>query len=368
MADWQITRHGSQLALAGELRIADAGPIWSTLHRLSADPGPRLDFDLGQIAIIDGAIMALLVDVRASLVARGARSEIVAAPASVQSIVHLYRGDEPATSPAPRTRERVIARFGAAIEITLQSLRRLATFAGDLVASFGMIVRRPAIAGWRAIPSLIARAGTDGIPIVLLLDFLVGFVMAYQSTRLLRTYGANIYVADMVGVSITRELAPLMTAVIISGRSGAAFAAELGTMRVSEEIDALRTMGFAPTPYLVIPRILTLAIVAPVLTLLGDVIGVIGGLVVGVTSLDLTSHAYLAELRTVLIASDVWTGLLKSLGFGIAIAVIGCQQGLATRGAATGVGRGTTATVVYCLFTIVIVDTMFTVLFRGFGL
>ena len=368
MATWQITRRDGLLELAGELRIADAGAIWNTLDRLTADPGPRLDLDLGQIAAIDGAIMALVVDVRRALAARGAHSEIVAAPSNIQPIVHLYRGDEPTPIVARPIHERAIARFGATVETALQGFRRLATFAGELVASVAMIVRRPAVAGWRAIPSLVTRAGTDGIPIVLLLDFLVGFVTAYQATRLLRIYGANIYIADMIGVSMTRELAPLMTAVIISGRSGAAFAAELGTMKVSDEIDALRTMGFAPTPYLVIPRIITLAIVAPVLTLLGDVIGVFGGLVVAVTSLDLTSHAYIAELRGILVPSDVWTGLVKSVAFGIAIAVIGCRHGLATRGDATGVGRGTTATVVSCLFAIVIIDTMFTVLFRGFGL
>jgi phospholipid/cholesterol/gamma-HCH transport system permease protein len=212
-----------------------------------------------------------------------------------------------------------------------------------------------------------ARAGAEGVPIVLLLNFLVGFVMGFQSARQLQLYGANIYVADVVGISVTRELAPLMTAIIMSGRSGASFAAELGSMRVSEEIDALKTMGFAPAPYLILPRVVALALVAPVLTLLGDVVAMAGGAVVAVATLDVSARGYLAELRSAVGSSDIWTGLVKSFAFGIAIAFIGCQQGFATRGAAEGVGRSTTTTVVSCLFSIVLIDTVFTVFFQTLG-
>jgi phospholipid/cholesterol/gamma-HCH transport system permease protein len=265
-------------------------------------------------------------------------------------------------------REGVIARLGAAVERMLQPIDRLLSFAGELLSSLGAIVRRPSVANWGAVPRLIERAGTDGLPIVLLLNFLIGFVMAFQSMQQLKLYGANVYVADLVGVSVTRELGPLITAIIITGRSGAAYAAELGTMRVSEEIDALRTMGITPVPHLVVPRVVALAIVAPVLTLLGDVVGVLGGLVVAAVSLDVTPAGYLTELRTIVVASDVWTGLIKSVAFGAAIALIGCQLGLTTRGSASDVGRATTATVVNCLFSIVLIDTAFTVVFQRFGL
>src|SRR5581483_10399324 len=173
--------------------------------------------------------------------------------------------------------------------------------------------RRPKSVDWRSVPALAERAGMDGVTIVLLLNFLVGFVMAFQSARQLQNYGANVYVADVVGISVTRELAPLMTAIIMSGRSGAAFAAELGTMRVSEEIDALRTMGFAPAPFLILPRVIALAMIAPVLTLIGDIVGVAGGAVVAASSLDVSPRGYLAELKSAIFVSDVWTGLVKSV-------------------------------------------------------
>jgi phospholipid/cholesterol/gamma-HCH transport system permease protein len=229
------------------------------------------------------------------------------------------------------------------------------------------VLRRPSAAGWQTLPSLVERAGADGIPIVVLLNFLVGFVMAFQSARQLELYGANLYVADVVGLSVTRELAPLMTGIIISGRSGAAYAAELGAMKVSEEIDALRTMGFGPTAYLILPRVVALALIAPILTLLGDVVGVLGGVVVGSSTLGVSPRGYLAELRTVMVPADVIGGLFKSVAFGVAIALIGCRQGFATTGGAAGVGRRTTSTVVLCLFTIVIADTLFTLVFRALG-
>ncbi|HET7506085.1 MAG TPA: MlaE family lipid ABC transporter permease subunit [Kofleriaceae bacterium] len=369
MPAWHIARRDDRLELAGELRFADATPIWRTLraNTVRVGAGSALDLAIDGATAIDGAIMSLLVEARASLLTRGVRCEIVGASEQVGSLVHLYHGDEPPVSPAPHPRERGLARLGAVVERALAQAGRLVAFWGELVASIGTIVRRPATASWRAVPALVARAGTDGIPIVLVLNFLVGFVMAFQTARQLKLFGANIYAADIVGLSVTRELAPLMTAIIICGRSGAAFAAELGTMRVSDEIDALRTMGFAPVPYLVVPRILALAIVAPILTLLGDVVGVLGGAFVGSTSLEITPAGFLAELRTALLVSDLWTGLVKSVAFGVAIGFIGCQQGLSTRGAASGVGRGTTVTVVYCLFTIVLIDTLFTVVYRRFG-
>ena len=369
MPVWQIDYTAGRLELSGELTTAIAAGLWRSLqhHTAGLVSGEPVILDLTRVRAIDGTAMALLIDLRRSLAARGVTTEIVGAASHLAGLVHLYGGDKPPSLVRSIPRERWIARFGSTIVAGTRHARRLVEFGGELVRGIGAIVRRPSLGGWRELGPLLARTGADGIPIVLVLDFLVGFVMAYQSTRQLETYGANLYLADIVGISMTRELAPLITAIIISGRSGAGFAAELGTMRVSEEIDALRTMGIAPVPYLVIPRIVALAIVAPVLALAGDIAGVFGGLVVGAISLDVHPHAYLAELRTVVVASDVWTGLVKSMAFGIAIAIIGCQQGLTTRGAASGVGRSTTTTVVACLFALVAIDTALTMVFRGIG-
>ncbi|HTR50350.1 MAG TPA: MlaE family lipid ABC transporter permease subunit [Kofleriaceae bacterium] len=370
MSAWTIEQRPGRIALAGQLRIDNAAAVWRALQHATRDVehAHHVEIDLGAVSAIDSTIIALLVELRAALATRGTEVEISGASQAISGIVHLYGGDRAPAGTGRFARQRSIARLGSTVASAWAQWRRLVEFCGELARGIAATVRHPSLGGWRELGPLVARAGADGVPIVLVLDFLVGFVMAYQSTRQLQTYGANLYVADIVGISMTRELAPLITAIIISGRSGAGFAAELGTMRVGEEIDALRTMGIAPVPYLVVPRVVALALVAPVLALVGDIAGVAGGLVVGATSLDVHPHAYLAELRAVVVASDVWTGLVKSFAFGIAIAVIGCQQGLGTRGAASGVGRSTTTTVVVCLFTLVAIDTGLTMVFRGVGL
>jgi phospholipid/cholesterol/gamma-HCH transport system permease protein len=191
--------------------------------------------------------------------------------------------------------------------------------------------------------------------------------MAYQAAEQLARFGANILVADLIGISVTRELGPLMTAILVSGRSGAAFAAELGSMQVNGEIDALRTMGFGPMRYLVVPRTLALIMVLPLLTVLADLAGMAGGLVVGVSNLDLTVRGYLFQTARVVSVWDISSGLIKSVVFGLVISLIACQQGLATSGGAEGVGRRTTSAVVASLFALILIDALATVLFRMAG-
>src|SRR5262249_25812783 len=215
---------------------------------------------------------------------------------------------------------------------------------------------------------LMERAGADGLPIVLLISFLVGLVTGFQAAIQLKQFGANIFVADLVALSITRELGPLMTAIILAGRSGAAFAAELGTMRVSEEVDALFTLGLDPYRFLVLPRVLALLVAAPLLTFLADVCGILGGLLVALLTLDLTVNSYLRETQSALELWDVGSGLVKSVAFGLVLGLIACQRGLAASGGAEGVGRATTSAVVTSLVAIVLTDAIFTVLFNAFGL
>src|SRR6202034_1771362 len=267
-----------------------------------------------------------------------------------------------------RKPEGMLAQIGrATLEILLEGKRVLGFFGDTVLAGLGLL-KEPMTGNWKEIIPTVERSGVDAVPIVILINFLVGFVMAYQGANQLKQFGANIYVADLVGLSVTRELGPLMTAIILCGRSGAAFAAELGSMRVSEEIDALRTMGFGAVRYLVLPRALALMLVLPVLTLLGDLVGMLGGVLVGMTSLGLTFGGYLSETHKALHSWDVFSGVIKSVVFGLAIAVIACQQGFATTGGAECVGRRTTASVVSILFTLILLDAGFTMFFHAFNL
>jgi phospholipid/cholesterol/gamma-HCH transport system permease protein len=209
----------------------------------------------------------------------------------------------------------------------------------------------------------LVRTGADSVPIVAVMCFLVGLILAMQAAYQLEPFGATIYVADLLAVSMTREMGPMLTAIIVTGRSGSAIAAELGTMKVSEEIDALRTMGIDPIHLLVVPRTLALMVAVPCLTLIADAVGIAGGLSIAVTALKLSAVQYLKETADALVMKDLLTGLVKSLFFGLIIAQVGSYQGLRVSGGAEGVGRATTTSVVSSIFLIILADLAFTALF-----
>jgi phospholipid/cholesterol/gamma-HCH transport system permease protein len=360
-----------KLVLRGNLTLRDGGDVWSDVHRQLADVrrGQRVELDLSEVENIDGGTMALLVRHRSDLCARGVRAEFVGAREDVQALVHLYAGDVAVVRRRRKGRrpEGLIENLGRATYTVGVELKGMLAFVGEVVLSICGLAKEPRTGNWRDVAPHVERSGADAVPIVVLINFLVGFVLAYQSSVQLAKFGANIYVADLVGKSVSREMAPLMTAIILAGRSGAAFAAELGSMKVGEEIDALRTMGFGPVRFLVLPRTLALVIALPVLTVLANLAAMLGGLVVAVTSLGLTVSGYLAELRKVMTLFDVSSGLAKSVAFALAIALISCQQGFATTGGAEGVGRRTTRSVVAILVALIVIDAMFTMLFHAFG-
>lgn len=220
---------------------------------------------------------------------------------------------------------------------------------------------------WTATFRQMVRIGVESLPIVFLIAGSVGMIVALQAATQLRRVGATIYVADLVGVSLTRELGPLMTAIIIAGRSGSAIAAELGTMKVSEEVDALVAMGMDPVEFLVLPRILAMGIMLPCLTILADLIGILGGVVVAWVSLGIPAGNYLDQTLHALLLKDIFSGLLKSWVFAGIIAGVGCYEGFLVEGGAEGVGRRTTASVVTSIFLIIAADLVFTLLFYVLG-
>src|SRR5947209_2819841 len=312
-----------EIRIRGSLRFAEAAPLWSELRRLesSAARGETLNFEMSAVQGIDGGAMGLLACLRAELQRRGVKSEFLAAGERVQRIIHLYGGDNEVKRLKRRPPIRILDQLGRATLDTAREVQLMFAFLGQMVASGAGLLRSPRAANWRELPSTMERAGADAVPIVILVNFLVGLAMAFQAAAQLKRFGANILVADLIGISITRELGPLMTAIIVCGRSGGAFAAELGFMKVNEEIDALRTMGFGPMRYLVLPRALALIFVVPLLTLLADVAGILGGLLVGVVNLDLTARGYLNQTARVVSAWDVGSRLGNGDVFVFAVAL-----------------------------------------------
>lgn len=219
---------------------------------------------------------------------------------------------------------------------------------------------------WKSSVEQMVLIGVNSIPIISILSLLVGMILALQGAYVLKQFGAALYVADLVGVTMTRELAPLVAAIIITGRSGSSFTAEIGTMKVSEEVDALVTIGLNPIKFLVVPKLLGIVIMQPCLTLIADVVSMCGGMLIAVGLLDVEWLRYIRQTRDALILQDIVTGLIKSLVFAVIIAIVGCYEGFQVEGGAEGVGLHTTASVVKSIFFIIIADLVVTTFFFYF--
>jgi len=217
----------------------------------------------------------------------------------------------------------------------------------------------------RAIVEQMVRIGVDSVPVVILTAVFTGMVLALQATYQIAKFGADIYIGGIVGISMTRELGPVLTALMVSGRVGAAIAAEIGTMKVTEQIDALETLATNPIRYLVMPRIVAAAVMLPALTALADFVGIAGGYAISTTSLGINPQAYIEKMNLLVEVSDLWIGLLKTVVFGIIIASVGCNQGFKAAGGAEGVGRATTVSVVTSCILILLSDVFLTGLFVG---
>lgn len=241
-------------------------------------------------------------------------------------------------------------------------------FFGEVLLKSSAIFYKPSLLLQENFSFLLTQSGVNAVPIVSLILLLIGIISGYQGAIQLKQFGADIYIADLIGVSITRELGPLMTAILVAGRSGSAFAAELGTMKVSEEIDALQSMGFDPIRFLVIPRIFSVTITIPFLLMIGNLAGILGGLISALAILDITSVGYFTELQVGINLGDVFSGLIKTTLFGFIIGTIGCYRGMQVPGGAESVGSYTTISVVSSIFAIIVTDAFFTFIFDAIGL
>ncbi len=262
---------------------------------------------------------------------------------------------------APKPKERLLERLGGWTLELLADFAALMTFLGGIILELVALVFHPRRVRWGEVVTAMKRVGVDGLPIITLLSFLLGLIVAFLSAMQLKQFGANIYVADLTAMAMVQELGPIMTGVMVAGRSGSAFAAEIGTMKVNEEVDALATMGFEPVRFLAVPKVLASLLVIPLLTYYADLFGIIGGLVVGFTYLDLTSYTFMKQVQGSITLFDIWYSTVKSLVFAVLIAGIGCQRGFQVRGGAEAVGTATTSAVVASIFMIIVTDSAFAV-------
>jgi phospholipid/cholesterol/gamma-HCH transport system permease protein len=354
--------------VSGRVGLEDVAPFRDSLRREIARPAAQYRFDLAGLESIDPGAAALLVELRGEAAERSAAAAIAGGAGGVGALVELFARRRKAPAKPPPVRIGALDQVGRATARAAGQFQAILDFLGEVIVATTCALRAPRSVNWADLGPITERSGADAWAIVSLISFLVGLILAFQAAVQLRQFGAEIFVADAVGISLTRELGPLMVAIIVAGRSGAAFAAELGTMSVSEEVDALRTIGLDPYRFLVFPRLMALVIAVPILTLLGDFVGLLGGFFVGVFGLGIPATSYILETKSHLGLWDVESGLLKSIAFGAAIALIGCERGLRTTGGATGVGRSTTASVVTILFHLVVIDFAFTLFYQVYNL
>ena len=349
------------------LDVSNASPLTKEFNTLLRTHKPdSLVIDLDKLIYLDDYGVSVLVGLKKAMGNRRGNFSLANISEQVNEILTMHRFNELGQQPTSvlKTSQNFFTNLGSSTFNIGSEIRFMLMFLGDTCFSLLTFLRHPGSLRFNDTVENMKRVGLDALPIVGLISFLLGLIMAFMSSVQLQQFGANIYVASLVSISMTRELGPIMTAIIVAGRSGSSFAAEIGTMKISEEVDALSTMNINPNFFLVLPRMFAAFLVMPVLTLFSDLFAIAGGLLVGVTMLDLTVSGYTNQTINSLTLFDVFWGVFKSGIFAILISWTGCLKGFQVRGGAAGVGKATTSAVVTSIFLIVMSDSLLVVILR----
>jgi phospholipid/cholesterol/gamma-HCH transport system permease protein len=357
--------------LSGAWRLQRGLPEALPVERALAEPPrpPSLGFDVGGLAHWDTLVLAFIGKVEEAARRQDVPVDRSGLPQAVRRLLALTEavpereGGRPLDIGASWL-ERVGMGAGRAWDASVEAL----AFVGEAVAALGRFVTGRAHVRWRDFALLVQECGAQALPIVTLITFISGVIVAFVGAVQLQRFGATLYVADLVALATAREIGALMTAVVMAGRTGSGYAAQLGTMQVNQEIEALETMGLAPMEFLVVPRLLAMSVMMPLLCLYADAVTWIGGAAIGVGMLDLNPTLYWLESQQAVTMTDVTLGIVKSLVFGVLIAVAGCMQGMRAERNAAAVGQAATSAVVLSIVAIVVADGLFAVLCNALGI
>jgi phospholipid/cholesterol/gamma-HCH transport system permease protein len=370
---FKATRTGDVLRISagGVWNIPTLAALDSPLRALTAVGCREVVVDLSGIEHLDTTGAWMLHRTQAHLAGPNVTVSLAGVrPEYAPLLDQIARGERAEMPPElrPGFRARFVMDLGkATIDVVDQALGLL-NFFGLLCITLGHSLRRPGRFRFTAIVNHLERTGFDALPIVGLLSFLIGVVIVFQGVDQLRRFGAEIYVVNLLGVSVLREMGILITAIIVAGRSGSAFTAEIGTMKVNEEVDAMLTMGLDPVEVLVLPRIMALVITLPLLVFFADIMGIAGGIAMSMLTLDLNLSQALHQLQSGVSITHFWVGMIKAPVFAFVIAMVGCYEGLNVSHSAESVGRLTTKSVVEAIFLVILLDAAFSVLFANWGL
>ncbi len=353
-----------EVSLGGVWRITETRPAWDDF--VGAQNPARVKVIMDEVEKWDSSLLLFLFDVQQWAKANSAECDLGAVPAKVRMLLTQLTSSHEKSVPRDRS-EGFLTEVGLATQDGWKKLREIVQFVGECILSAWRLVRLPHKFRWRDCVDEMQQCGAMALPIVSLISFLVGLIMAYQAAVQLRQFGADIYVADLVGLSVVREMGPMMAAIVLAGRTGAAFAATLGNMKANEEIDALSALGISPVDFLVLPRIVALGVMMPLLALYANCVGILGGMIVAAGILQIPPTAYWVETQSIVDLSDISTGLFKALAFGLLIGLAGCLRGLQAERSAAGVGKAATSAVVTAILLIIVSDAFFAVAFNILG-
>ncbi len=333
-------------------------------------PVGAIEVNGSSIQSFDTTGALFLADTLSDLRQAGHTARVVALRPEYQELLELVieRNKAAHVASKPGGKPGLLAMLGRFTWSKVEHMLGLLAFLGETSVVLARSLLRPSRIRWRQLFANVESAGLDAVPIVGLLSFLIGLVIAYQGGNQLRYYGANIFIVDLVSLTMVRELAPLIASIIVAGRTGSAFAAQIGTMQVNEEIDALRTIGINPFAMLVLPKLLGLCAALPLLSLFADAASIFGGMIVARVLLDISFTDFIHRIPTVVTPFSFLFGIGKTPVFAVVIALVGCYQGFQVRGGADSVGRQTTESVVQSIFLVIIVDAIFAVLLGTKGI
>jgi phospholipid/cholesterol/gamma-HCH transport system permease protein len=357
---------GDVLRLQGAWRLQDLPELERQIEKLDVRAGPRTIFDGSDLEEIDTSAGFALF--RAIALAPGSALKLRRMQERHARLLTLVHERMSAMATTPRVaRAGALQRIGAAtVRIARQLLTHLA-FLGVVASEAFVLVRRPRLFRFKETVAQLETVAVDAVPIVALVTFLIGIVFAYLLGVQAQRFGANIFVVDGVGLAICRELSPILVAVIVAGRSGAAFTAQIGSMKVQEETDAISTLGLSPIQVLVIPRLVAIMIGLPLLVFIGDIAGIAGGILVGAWQLEISAASFVSRLHAVLPVSAFVVGVAKAPVFAAFIATIACRMGLTVSRDARSVGEHTTSTVVQSIVWVIVLDAVFAVALQRLG-
>jgi phospholipid/cholesterol/gamma-HCH transport system permease protein len=348
--------------LSGRFTLGGGVPSAEPVVRAIESGAQRLAFDAGSLEEWDGALVTFVHSVAAFAHARNVPVDTGGLPEGVRKLVGLALAVKPTETSGAREDDALTARVGRIALHAWGTAGDAVAFVGETTLAFLALLRGKARFRRLDLMHAVEATGVGALGIVALINFLIGAVLAFVGAVQLQQFGATIYVANLVAIGVARELGALMTGIVMAGRTGASFAAVLGTMRVNEEVDALETMGLRPAEFLVLPRVLATALMMPALVAYADLMGLLGGLFVGTTLLDVGTAQYVQQTRAALALRHVWIGLAKGVVFGMVVAATGCYYGIRCGRSAAAVGEATTRAVVMGIVLVVVVDAVFTVL------